>query len=169
MILLLAAAQAVTPQQPLHRSSAAPALYFNCSFDRSHVRLQDDGKRLTLAWQSSRRQIVYLIADKGKVRALYRAHSIGLRGAGAQIRFTLGNYSYGISSKFVAGSDGIERVAFFVLYKNRLINWRCCQNQEWLSEQNALDRLPQDPLFVSEMGVETGGVPGVKPLKQLSR
>ena len=75
-----------------------------------------------------------------------------------------GRYSYGVSSWFIAGRDGEEGVAFFVLKDGKLVSWRSCKEGDWFTEDNQLKRLPHDPLWVSSGGVETGKIPGVTPV-----
>jgi len=105
------------------------------------------------------------VENRGAPNLFYRYDLLGVKGAGQQLRFKSGPYSYGIRSWFIAGPGGDEGVAFFLLKDDKLTKWRLCKGYDWFTEDNQLKRLPHDPLLVSAEGVETGKIPGVTPFE----
>ncbi|HET6942046.1 MAG TPA: hypothetical protein VFH89_07790 [Sphingomicrobium sp.] len=150
---------------PLYaRPNGNPEFHLTCGVGSKRVELTTQGGRLVYRFGTPRRTELEIWENGDTPNVFYRYDLLGTKGGGQQLRFTSGKYSYGISSWFIAGRDGEEGVAFFVLQDGKLLKWRKCKGNDWFTEDNQLERLPHDPLWINGEGVSTGEVPGVTPV-----
>ena len=158
------AALAVVLGSPLAaRPNGKPNFSLTCGVGSKSVSITTQDGRLVYSYGTPRRTELEIRESRDTPNTFYRYDLLGVKGGGQQLRFTHGDYSYGISSWFIAGRDGDEGVAFFILRDGKLLKWRECKGSDWFTEDNQLDRLPRDPLWVSSEGVQTGEIPGVTP------
>jgi len=158
------AALALVASNPLAaRPNGNPNFHLTCGVGSKRVVITTEAGHLVYRFGKPHHTELQLRENRDAPNVFYRYDLLGVKGSGQQLRFASGQYSYGISSWFIAGAGGDEGVAFFILKDGKLIKWRECKGDDWFTEDNQLSRLPRDPLWVSPEGVETGEIPGVTP------
>jgi len=164
VLLCITAALSVTLAAPLFaKSGRNPDFHLKCGFGSKRVLITTEGGLLIYRFGTTRHTELEIKENPEQANAFYRFDLLGVKGGGQQLRFKNGPYSYGVKSWFIAGRDGEEGSAFFLLKNGRLAKWRLCKTYDGFTEGNQLKRLQHDPLWVSAEGVETGDVPGVTP------
>lgn len=164
-ICIAGALAMLLPPPLIAQTSRNPDFRLSCGVGGKRVQITTEGGLLVYRFGTTQRTELEIVENRQAPNVFYRYDLLGVKGAGQQLRFTNGRYSYGIHSWFIAGPSGEEGVAFFLLKDGKLTSWRSCKGDDWFTEDNQLKRLPRDPLWVSAEGAETGEIVGVTPFE----
>jgi hypothetical protein len=120
-----------------------PEFRFECKLGAKSVRITSEGNELVYTY-GARLQFELVIRGSAQRKNLFARHEMGMRSDAQKIRFVNGDYSYLLSSLFVAGAGGDDWVKFYVLRGDKVVRAQVCRGAASFEDFDQLDRLPRD-------------------------
>ena len=142
--LLAFTAFTVVPGSTSARPNGNPVFNFVCKLGREQASFTTENGLLVYRYGRKGRTELEIRQKRDAPNVFYLYQSLSFSGAGQQLRFVNGTYSYGVESWFYGGRGAREGVGFFVMKGDRVIRWKRCGDGAWLTEDHQLDRLPTD-------------------------
>lgn len=120
-----------------------PDFSFECKLGAKSVRITSEGDELVYSY-GSRQNSELIIRGSAQRNNLFARHDMARRADAQQLRFVKGDYSYLLSSLFVAGAGGDDWVKFYVLRGGKVLRAQVCRGAPSFKDFDQLDRLPRD-------------------------
>ena len=120
-----------------------PNFGFECRLGAKSVRITSEGDELVYNYGAGRHPEL-ILRGSAKRNNLFARHEMGRRSDAQQLRFVNGDYSYLLSSLFVAGAGGDDWVKFYVLRDDKVLSSQVCRGAASFEDFDQLDQLPRD-------------------------
>jgi hypothetical protein len=140
-VACLASTLASLPAQ----ANAVRTFHFNCNLGPKMVQITTEGASLVYHYGPRGKPELTIREEPATPNVFYRHEALGSGGEGQQLRFVKGQYSYVLSSQFIA--IGIsDEVKFFVLRDDKVLFSRNCRSAPSFEDYDQFDHLPRDTL-----------------------
>lgn len=120
-----------------------PNFSFECRLGAKNVSITTQGDELVYSYGVGKNPDL-VIRGSAQKNNLFARHQMGMRSDTQQLRFVNGDYSYVLSSLFVAGAGGDDWVKFYVLRGKKVLRAQVCRGAASFEDFDQLDRLPRD-------------------------
>lgn len=121
-----------------------PNFGFVCQLGAKAVRISTEENEIVYRYGNTNGKPELTIRGSAQNKNLFFLHDTARRSEAQQIRFVNGDYSYALSSLFVAAAGGEDWVKFYILRGKKVLKVQLCRNAASFEDFDQLDRLPRD-------------------------